>query len=183
MKARRKAFTLIEALVVMALIGAALTALASAVYSLYRADRHLRQTLDRDRQVQRLTASFRTDAHAAVSATMVAETAEQSAQLKLADPDGRIVQYSRGPAGVDRSILQGSDVVARETFRLPAAYAATWQLDESLTPPLASLLIENSNAEPPRSLPRQAWRVDAAVSLIPHVPSTPDVARKPDGSE
>jgi len=164
----RRGFTLTETVVAIGLVSATLTAVAVATAGMYRACRHVRQESAVGLELGRLASQLRADAHGALSVEVQsADDAEGDAgALLLTLPDGGSVRYTLRTGHVDRVLRRGDEVPHRETYRLPPALVARWQIERGRTVPLVSLLLEPGPVGTSGPLGRQPVRVDAAVGLL-----------------
>jgi type II secretory pathway component PulJ len=161
---RRRGATLIEITVVIALAGAALTTVSLTLHTLYRSEHRVRQALEWEHELDRLAGQLRQDAHPAVSATAEAgpEPAE-TGTLSLVGPEGDTIQYARQADWIERTVRRGQTIRHRETYRLPAATTARWQISRQHARPVISLVIDGPHDGTPRA--RDSYRVDAVVRL------------------
>jgi type II secretory pathway pseudopilin PulG len=167
MKSRRRAYTLVECLVVVILVAATLGTVTLTLHALYRADRHLRDALTHDRDLDRFIAQLRSDTHQAVSAT-VDEPPEETiagAGLVLSFAGNQTIQYTIRSQHIER-VVRGKDTVQhRETFPLPAL--SGWQVRAGGASPVVSLVLKlKPGSRPKQQTVARTCRVDAAVHLV-----------------
>ena len=168
MRRRRRGHSLIECIVVLALIAVTLGAVTTTLHVLYQADRRLRDGLTRDSAVEKLAAQLRCDAHQALSAK-VGDPAGKTApanDLSLSLPEDRSIQYTLFPERIERVVRRGQTVEHRETYRLVSS-SASWRVREDRAPPMVTLVLElqTGRESGERAAPRTC-RVDAAIQLF-----------------
>jgi prepilin-type N-terminal cleavage/methylation domain-containing protein len=164
----RDGFTLIECLVVIALVGTTMGTVALTLHATRRADRHIRDEAFFAQQLGRLATQLRRDAHEARSATVedLKEPKSPSAVLSLVLPEGRTARYTLRPPRIERVLEQGSNVLQRETYQLRESSAGRWQLHADRRLPLVSLVIEPGSTGPGPQPVAGTYRVDAVVDLF-----------------
>lgn len=173
----RRGYTLVECLVVLTLTGTALGTSALTMHALSRAERQVREEFQDAGDLARLAVQLREDAHQALSARIESsgEPPTSANVLSLPAPDDRIVQYTLQDANLERVVRQAGIVQHRETYGLPTATAAHWQVVSDRPRLLVSLVWA---PEPGRAggPPGSAMgRLDAAVQVL----RNPDAALSP----
>lgn len=164
----RRGQSLVECLVAMTLFGTAFGAVALTLHALQRSECRVRDALDADREWERLSAQLREDAHQATSA-VAAEAdrqPESASELQLALPAEQTVKYTVQAARVERLLRHQQAVLHRETFRLPAATRARWQVQTDRHTPLVSLRLDPEPGRWSEGIGVGPCRLDAAVRLI-----------------
>jgi prepilin-type N-terminal cleavage/methylation domain-containing protein len=156
---RRHGFSLLEMIVAVSLAGVVLSSIAFALHSLQRANSNLQSELAYDVALPRLSAQFRTDAHAAVG--LEPPTPEGPAGPIFLRPDSARIEYDIERHHVERRVLQGGRVTNRELYRLVNATAVTWSSTES-SPPLLQLRIRRAA----RDSHGAAGRVDLVEAVL-----------------
>ena len=173
---RRRGYTLVESLVALTLLSVTLTTVTLTLHTLYKADRRLRDELDRESELQRLAAQFRTDTHTAETATVGPLTNDGSAKnrLDLTLGTGRKVQYSVFPERIERTLHQAETVEHRESYRLPPSASATWQVQENRSPPMVALAVEfRSGDRAGEQAVSSVVRINAALRLLNSAVTSP----------
>lgn len=168
MMPRRRAYSLVECLVAITLLGSLLGTVTLTLTAMYRSDRRLRDALDQERALELFTARFRSDVHEAHSASISKPTEANApaCELLLRSSEDQTIQYSLRPRDVERVVRRGATIVHRETYGLAAA-TATWQIREDPKPAMVSVSLD-PQATPgrdPYRLP-EAVRIDAVVHLV-----------------
>jgi hypothetical protein len=122
-----------------------------------------------ENELERLAAALRADAHLAVDATVNQDLGKANAAgtLELTVPGAQTVQYAIFPQRIERTELVGDTSGHRETFRLPPAVAARWQVDSERGTPLVSLVVARRLAETmDETGVSSMYRIDAALRLV-----------------
>lgn len=117
MRLRRRAYTLIELLTAMILLGAAWATVALALHALYRAESRMRTKVSSTNSIDRLASRLRSDAHASDAASI--ERDGESSALLLSRPGDRILRYGVVADGIERRALSGDALEHRDVFQLP----------------------------------------------------------------
>ena len=120
---RRKAFTLAEAMLVVALLSILLSFVLSFLVSLQRYDAKLRNHGLRSEQLSRLAETIRSDIRQAIT---VSSPAKQT--LRMESSDGRLVQYELTPEGCRRTV-NGPDNVAASADLYRIGPADSWTIE------------------------------------------------------
>lgn len=160
MNARRRGYSLVEMLVAMSLLGAALASVTFSLYVLLQSEHSLRGDLIRDRSLTRFTTQLRFDAHGAADATVVDQ--EASRDLTLVLPDQRTIHYRLGRDRIDREVRLADAVAHRETYRLPGTVTGRWSITEA-GPPMITLMLELRQSRKPIT---QSHRILAARGIV-----------------
>jgi prepilin-type N-terminal cleavage/methylation domain-containing protein len=137
----RRGYTLVESLVVIALLAFTLSTVVLALHSLRRGDLSLRDDLEQERAVDRLVELLRQDAHRATAATLESgqDTKQLRNELRLSIGGNRTAEYSLASDGVVRLVREGEQVRQTDRFRVPLAATGRWQLDSKGELPLVTL--------------------------------------------
>lgn len=164
----RRGHTLLECTVAFALFGTILSTVGLTLHAMARSERRVGAALLADRELERLAVQLRQDAHQATSATAtdVRDQKPLQSALSLALPAGETVHYTLQSERVERVLRHEQTLRHRETYRLPAATGARWQVQTERPVPLVSLVLERDQS--PSSVPVGVGtcRVDAAVRLF-----------------
>lgn len=127
MRARR-GYSLVEMMVVIVLFGVVASLTASALLTMFRADRLLQEDSAAGHAVAQIEMALRDDIHAADQADI------DDNRLLLTHPSSERVIYTSLPAAVTRERVRmeqaGEQVVARDQFRLPRGQELKWQTSE-----------------------------------------------------
>lgn len=126
---RRRAFSLVEMLVVVALGSAILGMVGVCLQGMYRAEQRTRQQMTQHAALTQLGLQLRADAHEAVRAERT-EPAKpgDTAELVLNVRDGRTITYRADRGQAERTVQRGEQVVHHDAFRLPGVRVA-WALE------------------------------------------------------
>lgn len=157
-KHRRSGYSLVECLVVIALMAAALGSVGWTMHVLARSERKIQDSLSHERGLDALVASLRADAHQALDVVVQqAEGNERASRLVLNLPDEQRVEYSLGVQSAERLASQPAAATHRETYVLPAAPAG-WVLEGQVPNAIVSLHWDPvaAAASPPPPIPLQA---------------------------
>lgn len=127
MKTRRKAYTLVEMLVVISITAVLLSLVTMALGRMLRATREVHAGGGQQLAWDRLLEQLREDAHAAVEAE-VREAAEGPAVLSLTLPAGRTVSYQATPMGLQRQVEVAGQTEHQDWFRIQQAESLRWKV-------------------------------------------------------
>jgi len=116
----RRGKTLIEMLVLITVLSVIMSVVAATLVALFKTNRQITRDLEQQTSLARLSAKFRSDAHAARSCQV-------GASCQLAMEDGRVIDYAFSPQRITREVRRGDAVEHRDAFRLPAAAAASFE--------------------------------------------------------
>lgn len=120
----RRGFSLLELMVVIALLGVVMAIGGQVLTALFRLQRQALADIDQRRTLSALAMRLREDAHAAKEARLIDE-----AKLELVGSSGQITEYAVEGSQVDCRVLRGDVVERRETFRLPRTSALKLEID------------------------------------------------------
>jgi len=115
---RRSGKSLIEIVVVLSTMTVIMALSITTLFLVMRADSFGMTSLAVTSNRARLSRQFRSDVHAAQSASLVPATDSDSQQLSLLHADATVVMYEAANNSVRRTRQQGDDVLSRETFPL-----------------------------------------------------------------
>ena len=153
---RRRGYSLVELLIVIAVSTAMLMVAMSVLYMLKETQDNVRQRLTSGRMTTRLADQFREDVHMAsrIERLPSDEAPSQNALWQLAVPPDTTVQYEIGDGRV-RRVQARNDERIQEDFRLPPG------INAELVPPkgrstMAVLRFEKIDAESVGARPVQA---------------------------
>lgn len=153
----RRAFTLIEMIVAIA-VGATLMSLAvGLLVALQRAERNGRSHVERNEAIQRLADRFRRDVHAAGD---VAINGEDRKEWRFDLTGDNAARYVVEAPGISREERKESKVVCRESYALPTDLAVAVAVDRTASPPVVSLTIVPDDAS---MRPGYELRIDAVL--------------------
>jgi prepilin-type N-terminal cleavage/methylation domain-containing protein len=140
MRRRRNAYTLIETLTAMSVMGLLLLLTSSTLFGLFASNRQLNERTVAIGSLSRLSLQLRADAHQARQASLrTAEGSEPATlTLQLSDEvdDQLTVEYLADSAGVRRTVMRHDEPVHRELYRLHSRDVARWQLTDEEPPRL-----------------------------------------------
>jgi prepilin-type N-terminal cleavage/methylation domain-containing protein len=138
MKYPRRGHSLIEVMVVIALLGVLLSATGVCLHGLYRVDQQARQAVGHAAAVDRLLLQFRADAHTAVEVNVLQARGERPPGIVFTERDGRKVEYGQQGRYLVRTVTHGDAVVHRDGYRLQPGTVTKWRV-EGQTPVIASI--------------------------------------------
>jgi type II secretory pathway pseudopilin PulG len=163
----RRGHTLIETLVVVGLVGAALTTVTLTLHTLYRSERRLRDGQTLGRAWDRLACQLRQDAHQALSATLAGDAADAATtELSLALPSAETIRYTLRPDHIERLVRRDDTVRHRELYPLPAFSLARWQIQTERALPLVTLTVSGPPAGGQVPGDAELCRAAAVVKLL-----------------
>ena len=170
---RRKAYTLVECLAAIALIGTAMTTVAVSMSGMHVAYRQIQAGSFGEMEWQRLAVQLRTDAHQARSAGQEGEADEsqQGNTLRLTLRKKEVIRYIIDGRQVRREHSRDEKVVHREDYCLPEAYTAHWVLKTDDSSSVASLKLERDTTETIGQATHPLLQIDAAVGLFQSSPA------------
>lgn len=139
----RRAFTLIEMLVAIS-IGAVLMSIAiSLLMALSGAEQGGRTNVEHNKAIERLTAQFRRDVHAAED-VVIDGASPKEWKIKLTRDE--VAQYAVKGNALSREERMGAKVIRRESYKLPKESTAAIVIDRTANPPVASLTLVPNDA-------------------------------------
>lgn len=115
---KRPAYSLVEMMVVIALLGVVASIAAVCLHGLYRVDRGAREDCERRRSMVRLSVQFRSDAHLATEAA-VGVGGDETRAIVFTQPPDRTIEYRAESNGIKRIVRQSQKIVHQDVFRLP----------------------------------------------------------------
>lgn len=202
---QRSGHSLIELVIVVTLVGTALSGAAVTLATLARVDRTLRDQQQRSEQWTRLAYQFRGDVRAANAGSTPASQddvkpsdgkasdvdASAASLLKLERSRGREVEYRAAVERIERVVREGDQIVHRDTFYLGKNQSATFERIETAGGPIWALVVASDSAYGDSRL--GACRVEAMLGThanprptrtprrrLPRSPRTPRPLRMPD---
>jgi hypothetical protein len=146
---RRHGYSLVECLVMIALIGAVLNTLVVMLYGLHRADRRWRSAWSDARSFDQFVDRWREDVHAAQAAMAVEAEAQATPgrrRLELSLAQGRRIEYALGNDEVVRIVRAAGGEQHRESFLFALPGDAGWRIDSSRKAPLVWLMLPGQGA-------------------------------------
>ena len=149
---RRRGYSLVEVIVVMATASVLLGLTVTLLYTLFRAERGGRDQVRHYTALGRLAEQFRRDVHAATAADAI-----ENQEWEFSLSDNRTVTYRMEPGRVIRLEQAGEASPRRESFALPPGMTAAVEIDTDAEPTFARLVIVPAPAGPerPRGRPMQ----------------------------
>ncbi len=142
---RRPAYTLVEMMVVIALVGVVASIAAVCLHGLYQVDRGSREDCERRRSMVRLSVQFRSDAHLASEATVDVGGNETQA-IVFAQPSNRSIEYRAESHGIKRIVRQSQQTVHQDVFRLPGVREIRLETNTSTTKQAAIVIYRKTPA-------------------------------------
>lgn len=121
-KHRRRAFSLLEMLLVISILGVVLALATTMLGTSFRLHTRTVDRADLQRSLDQLAVRLRTDAHSAVAAKMLGEE-EESPGVSLSLADGRTIVYSALANEIERRVEREGQVEHRDAFRLAGCEA------------------------------------------------------------
>jgi type II secretory pathway component PulJ len=171
---RRSGHTLIETMIALALISTVLTTVSLTLHTMYRANDRMRRALFQQRELDRLAAQLRTDAH--VGSSPVVETPEEESTgptLQLSLPDDQSVRYTLAEEHLERILRADDRVQYRERYRLPPDVDARWEVEEAQSTPIVCLILRDEPELPVQGTGSDhVHRIAAAVGILASEPDS-----------
>jgi prepilin-type N-terminal cleavage/methylation domain-containing protein len=164
---RRRGWTLVEILVVSAVLTLLLAIVASVTHTMFRTQRSTRDDVTSRRILSQLSLRLRDDVHTAQQAEVSpSDGGEQNNRLVLRDLAQRTTQYvfHRNRGEVERVVLDGESPAARDTFPLPHDSSASFELAGGPAPRMVVMRIEQLVVGDPDGGERRL-RFEAALGL------------------
>ena len=121
---KRRGFSLLELMVVVALLGVVMAIGGQVLTALFRLQRQSLADIDQRRTLSALALRLREDAHAASESRLVDAT-----KLQLVGGGGQVIEYAIEGSQIDCRVLQGDQIVRRESFRLPRTSVLNLEID------------------------------------------------------
>ena len=159
----RCGYSLVECLVAMALATTAMTTVAVTMSGMHHAHRQVQEQTVSEMELSRFAVQLRADAHEALSANLEEEE-NAAVQLILSKED--TVRYTLQEGRIQRDQKRNDKLVHHETYRLPDACAARWELVENGSTPMLSLKLEPEPLEQSGRPSGQSQHINAAVGLF-----------------
>jgi type II secretory pathway component PulJ len=164
MSRNRRGTSLVEMLVVVTAISLIVGATGVCLQGAYRADRRTREELSRQAALHRLAVQFRSDAHRAQAARLLAPAGQQPAGLAFAQPDGKSIEYRWQEERLERRVLDGQNRLHSDSFAVSRVRAVEWRLSAGRTV-LATVVIRSASEGADAGAGKWEWHIDAAVGL------------------
>jgi prepilin-type N-terminal cleavage/methylation domain-containing protein len=139
----RRAFTLIEMIVVISVSAAMMTIAISVLLVLFRAERSGRAHVAQAESLERLADQFRRDVHASPHATLKGKTGHR---WQFDSAGNRTVRYMTDADSLWREEEIPSKNARTEPYMLPKDSAATVEINRSANPPVVTLTIRPKDA-------------------------------------
>ena len=180
-KNRRRGWTLVELIIVCAVMTLLLAIVASVTHTMYRCQRSTRDDVTSRRILTRLSLQLRDDVHAALSAEVgPANDGGEAVRLTLEHSPQQTIQYvfhdDRGE--MERVVLEDESQVARDTFPLQQNSSATFEVAGESTSGVIVMTIEQLVVGLPDA-GKRTLQIQAALGLHGHH----DVALREGGTE
>jgi len=154
-------YTLIEMLVVVAILASALTATGVALQTMFQADRQVRDELAQTAVLPKLSLQLRADTHRCQAAELAdADTSS----LVLTSPDTNVT-YRFDKQRLIREVVRGGESIQREAYHLPAGAHVAWETIDA-PPQRIRLIISHRRGKIPDAADAVAVRqIDATIGL------------------
>jgi prepilin-type N-terminal cleavage/methylation domain-containing protein len=165
----RRAVSLIEMLVVIAVSTVLMTVAVTTLHTLMQAEHNGRNHAGQAATLARLADQFRSDAHAALRP--IAADGEAGDQWQFALANRAEVTYEALPGEIQRRERIAGKLVRQESYVLPAGSTAKITTRVDLAPVMASLVITVPAEAPP--IEREI-RIDAALGIDHRFTKSPD---------
>lgn len=162
----RRAYTLVEMVLVIALMALVFSAAAVFLHSVLRSTRAAQSHRGAISSIQRLATQFRDDIHAADSATPA------DGKLSIHQPQGETIVYAATDAAIERTVEVDGKVTHRDAFDLFPSATAKFETGQS-SGGLVSLIIDYPlDAAQPEFSDHRKLRIEAAINIArSHGPS------------
>jgi prepilin-type N-terminal cleavage/methylation domain-containing protein len=158
---RRRGFSLIEMLVVIT-IGATLSGIAVLMlHALLRSHNTGREHLEYARTINRLAEQFRADVHAMQQAMPAGD--EMVFELSPLPANDTIIRYKCLERRIDRSELQGGQIVSQDSFMLPLDMAASIKTELQQDVSIARIAISPKDNISPKLYRAAPIRIEAVL--------------------
>ena len=157
--------TLLEVMVIIAVLSVVFGASTTVLAALLRIERQFRRDMEQVTAISRLAAHFRSDAHQANGCRV-------GPACTLTMPDGREVLYAASEREVAREVRREGVIEHRDGFVLPLGAAIRLESVEQSGGVLARLSIRPTGEPVSGSPPVLATTIDAAIGL-PHKEARP----------
>lgn len=131
----RRAFTIIELMLVITLASMVLGSVAVLMQGVWRANRGMGQHSDVVRSIQRLATQFRSDIHSASNVESAAN------QLTISLPSGEVATYRLENGAIERKVDSAGKIPRRDAFPLPPNATIAFQTNPAGQYPLATLRV------------------------------------------
>ncbi len=160
----RAGYSLIEALVSVAIIAMVMTAAAVAMQTMYRVDRQLKDNIAYGQVMPRLSLQLRTDVHAATDVSLlIGPNGADGLSLTLAASD-EVVEYHSEARRIVRTWRRDGKELGREVYYLGKTATFRWQTT-SVPAPMVELEIVRVRGKIDSADSRQVDRVVAAIGI------------------
>jgi len=166
--ARRSGFTLVEMLVVIAVLSTVLTTIGLTMHTLFMSSQRMRDMLFHRQQIERFVWQLREDTHQA-SAVAVKKRDQNNVaatNLELTCPASRTIQYILTNEQIDRVERRGTQLEHQESYAVVARLDTGWQIETQGESPLVKIqLVPGTGLAPRRRPDLDAINVAAAVNI------------------
>ncbi len=161
MRVHRKAFTLIEMLVVMGVFSALFGTVTLSLYAMFRTSDGLSEAVSEVVQQQRFAAQLRRDAHEALAAQVTSpqESPIAATLLRLSLADGRWFEYRLQETRIERHVRKGDAVLSIDSYSVWPVIDRGWILSDPTSGSLLTVYLH-----------RQAGSVTSAKPQLPPLP-------------
>jgi type II secretory pathway component PulJ len=155
---RRTGKTLLEAVVIISIMGLIIGMSATSLATLFRLKQQLTRDTEQAASLARLATRLRLDAHAA-SAVVV----DESCGLTL--PNGSAIQYSINAPSIVREVRRDGAVIHRDRFLLPQSAAAEFSREGESPSGLVRLSIRPIEVKTRKTEMPRTRTIEAVVGL------------------
>ena len=163
MKRTARGITLLELLVVIALVGVIMSAVATCLHSMYRANRRTRESMAGRSALVRLSQRFRADAHSAVDVVVKDQATAEPPSIVFSRPAGETIEYRFEQPDVQRIVRKYVKDAHRDAFRLPRRTQVEWQTAAGDEPFVSMIVHYVPESDVDKGTRQQ--RIEAAVGL------------------
>lgn len=168
-RSARRGYSLIELVLVIAIVSVLMTLSAGLFVALSRAERNAVRSISTQRQWGQLQAQFRQDVHRARTVSLASAD-----ELRLDQPDQAEIRYVIQADELVRTMTSEAGT-HREQYRLPRtawAFAVTGE-SPRIVRLIAKRTADTVTQVSPELLPTQEWAIEAALSLTAGNGGTP----------
>jgi len=140
---QRRGITIVETIVSMSISAVIVGVAVGAIHQLFLAESRSRDHVARLVSVGRLADQFRRDVHASVGLADQNEMADNLSceELHLATHEGQTIVYRVDATSVERIGLLGEDIQQLETYTLPPATEAVFEINDEMRNRMLTLRI------------------------------------------
>lgn len=176
MKTRRRAFTLIECLVVLLVMTMAMGTIVLSLHTMFETNQHVHGALEYRQQLHRFATQLRDDVHRTKSIEIKAaeDAASGGTELLLVkdllvnEMEQQIV-YRLQPDRIERIVREGDATVHRDSYSVQPRAGSSWQMVRERPVPLISVELAMPAARSSQELvTTRPLRIAAAAMTVPY---------------